>query len=351
MQNLELLLVISAGALLLFPPGLKEKIGRNYRLGFLLVVLALQVLVEGYRWQMLPAYLLSIFALLQTLFSSGKKSPLLLRIGKYAIVVVLLGLACFLPMALPVFKLPKATGSYLVGTRDIHLVLDRKEDIPAGAGKNRELMVKVWYPTDARQGPKDPYCDPAGRAGFARKYGLPPFMMNYLDLIKTNVFREVAVAEGQFPVLVFSHGYHSKANGYYALLSELASQGYIIFAPNHTYESTGSTFPDDRRAFFDRDYARKIQENTWPVMEPAVKAFKEGLSFDERHPIVRKSLKTYFVKDMTARWAQDIRGVIDQLEDWNSKGAFAGKLNVRQLGVFGHSRGGGAAAEINRKGF
>ena len=259
--------------------------------------------------------------------------------------LILLALSVALPSVLPVFELPEPSGPYAVGTSDLLLELDREEVITADTSDTRSLMIKVWYPSKDKKGKMDPYVDPAGRSGFAQKYGLTPSMLNYLNKVETNVFRDVQIADETFPVLIFSHGYNSKANGYYALLSELASQGYIIFSINHTYESTGSTFPDGTLKYFDYQYADQIQSDTWKIMEPVVEAFKSDISFEERHPIVQKGLTTYFVRDMVERWAEDIVDVANQLDHWNHQGFFKGRLDVSKVGAFGHSRGGGPAGE------
>jgi len=48
---------------------------------------------------------------------------------------------------------------------------------------------------------------------------------------------------------------------------------------------------------------------------------------------------------MVERWALDIVDVVSQLEKWNSEGFYKDRLDMSNVGVFGHSRGGGAAGE------
>jgi len=294
---------------------------------------------------MIPAYLIWLIALITALRETGQRSSTTVRFFKIIGLIILLALAIFLPSILPVFELPKATGPFTVGTKDISLELDREEVITADKTDTRSLMIKVWYPSKETGGKKDLYVDKAGRNGFAQKYGLPPSMFNYLDKVETNVYRNIQIADESFPVLIFSHGYNSKANGYYALLSELASQGYVVFAINHTYESTGTTFLDGTLKYFDYEYASQIESGTWDMMEPVIEAFKSDLSFEDRHPIVQKGLTTYFVRDMVERWAEDIVDVVNELDEWNNTGFFKGKLDLFNVGVLGHSRGGGAAGE------
>jgi hypothetical protein len=294
---------------------------------------------------MIPAYFLWLIALITALLQSGRKSSTIVRIIKTLGLLVLLAVSIILPSVLPVFDLPPSTGPYTVGTTDIFLEFDREEVITTDESDYRSLMIKAWYPSKETSEEKDPYIDKGGRNGFAQKYGLPPSMLNYLNKIETNVYRDITISDETFPVLIFSHGYNSKANGYYALLSELVSQGYIVFAINHTYESTGTTFPDGTVKYFDYAYAGQIESGTWEIMEPTIEAFKNGLSFQERHLVVQKALTTYFVKDMVERWADDMVDVVNELDVWNHAGFFKDRLDLSNVGVFGHSRGGGAAGE------
>jgi len=345
MQLFEILLLSISTIYLGFHLFSQKTIEPKYISGVLILVLLVHLLVEGYRWQMIPAYLLWVIAFISGLRRSKKSSRTFIKVSKCIGLSLLLIIAIFLPSVLPVFDLPEPEGPYSVGTRDILLELNREEVITEEEDDKRKLMVKVWYPSSDREGEIDPYIDQGGRHGFAQKYGLPNSTFNYLDKVDTHVYRNADVAEGKFPVLVFSHGYNSKDNNYYALLSQIVSEGYVVFAVNHTYESTGSTFPDGSETYFNYEYAREIEQGTWEDMEPVVAAFKEDLSFKDRHPIVKKGLKNYFVREMLERWSKDLTGVVDNINSWNTSGFFKAKLDTDNIGVFGHSRGGGAAGE------
>lgn len=345
MQNFELLLLLVASVYIIFSQSINKNINKYNVIGLLILTLATCFIFDGARWQMIPSLILWFIALCIAIIQPEKKSNIFLRIFKIAGFIILMSLSVVLPVALPVFDLPKTTGSYTIGTMDKLLVLDRDEVITSDSTDSRSIMIKVWYPSNESDGKRDHYVDKAGRSGFAENYGLPPSMLNYLDNVETNVYREIQIADETFPVLIFSHGYNSIANGYYALLSELVSHGYVIFAINHTYESTGSTFPDGTKKFFNYEYASKIEEGTWSTIQPAIEAYRDGQSFEDRHPLIQEALSTYFVKDMIERWANDVVDVVSELDKWNSEGFFNGKLDVSNIGVIGHSRGGGAAGE------
>jgi hypothetical protein len=345
MLILELLLLITSSIYIIFNQTINKNLNKLNAIGLLVLILSIHLIFEGSRWQMIPAYSIWLIALIFALRQSGKKSSITVRVFKTIGLTILLALAIILPSVLPVFELPQTTGPFTVGTRDIFLKLNREEVITADKTDKRGLMIKVWYPSEENGGEKDPYVDRAGRNGFARKYGIPPSMLNYLNKVETNVYRNIQIADDTFPVLIFSHGYNSKANGYYALLSEIVSHGYVVFAINHTYESTGTTFPDGTEGYFDYEYASRIESGTWELVEPAVEAFKNGLAFGDRHPFVHRALTTYFVRDIIEYWANDIKDVVSELYSWNDSGFFNGKLDLSNIGAFGHSRGGGAAGQ------
>ncbi|SNR17527.1 Carboxylic ester hydrolase family protein [Tenacibaculum jejuense] len=352
MQNFEYILILSTLGFLFIKKFINTKAKKSYLLGYFSLILFIHLIMEGYRWQMIPTYVLIIISVFAIIKQHKKKHHIIVRILKTIGIVLLTGIGFLLPSLLPIFKLPKTTGAYKVGTQDLFLKTNREEIITSITTDKRELTIKVWYPSNDKKGTKDYYIDKAGRYGFAKKYGLPNSTFNYLNKIETEVYKNINVAEEKFPVLIFSHGYHSKANGYYALLSEIASHGFIIFAINHTYESTGSHFPDDSIKYFSYEFANKIEKDSWNTIEPSIKAFQQNMTFENRHPIVRKSLTSYFVKNMIKRWAEDINSVTAKLNEYNSEGFFENRLDLNKIGVFGHSRGGAAAGEallINNK--
>lgn len=341
----ELLLLVVPTIYILFNRRINAGADKTYLIGFFILLLLLHLIVDGARWQMIPAYIIWSIGILIAVRQQENRSVMIVRIAKITGLTLLFIPAAVLPSVLPVFDLPEPSGFYSVGTKDILFETDRDEAITSDPTDERRFMIKAWYPISEAEGKMDMYIDEGGRSGFAQKYGLPPSALNYLDKIDTHVYKDAPVSGEKFPVLLFSHGYHSKANGYYNMLSEIVSHGYIVFAVNHTYESTGSTFPDGTEVYFDNEYARKIEANTWETINPVVEAFQEDLNFEERHPIVQEALISYFAKDIVGRWARDIIDVVDKLEEWNQTDHFKGRLDITNVGVFGHSRGGGAAGE------
>jgi dienelactone hydrolase len=353
MRPFEIILLLAVTILPFIKRKLIFRINPNYLLLLLAGVFGLHILLEGYRWQMFPAYLLMLlfFWRIKTIDITKPVRLTSLRVIGFIGMIIIALLGWIWPMTLPVFSLPEPRGGYNVGTESIYVQTDREEIITKDSNDKRELVYKVWYPSEedisSLKGEK--YVDKASRSGFATKYGLPAAMLNYLDLIKTYAYPKLFPADGVFPVLIFSHGYGSKATGYYGLLTELASQGYIIVNMNHTFESLGVTFPDGRIKYFDYDFQREVSSEGMKVMEPLIEAFKKDLDFEQRHPIVRKAVNDFYESKSEDRWAEDMIHTIDLLKEWNLQGFLKDKIDLNKIGIFGHSNGGGSAGKVAQK--
>ena len=353
MRAFEIILLVVVTLLPFIKRPLARYIPSSYLLLFVGGLTVLHVIIEGWRWQMVPAYVLALILMWRLKGIDASKPVRLSFLGVLGFlgIIILAVIGWVLPLVLPVFSLPAPGGPYNVGTELVHVQTERDELISEDPSDTRELMLKIWYPSEADVSSLrgERYVDQGSRTGFATKYGLPPAALNYLDRVKTHAFSGIPIADGSFPVLIFSHGYGSKATGYYALLTEIASQGYIIINMNHTHESLGATFPDGRITYFNYDFQGKISSGSMEVVEPLIQAFKDDLSYEERHPIVRTAVKNYFEGDIEDRWAEDMIYTIDLLEKWNTEGMLKGKLDLDKIGVFGHSAGGGSAGKVAMK--
>ena len=350
MRFFEIVLLLVLTGLPFMWKSLARRVPLVLILGVLAALVVLQLVLEGYRWQLLPAYVLVLILTARILLTDAKQA---FRFSVLAVLRglgygILLGVAWVLPAVLPVFDLPQPSGAYAVGTDTVLVQTARDEPITATPEDRRKFMVKIWYPAAPKAATTTPeaYVDDASRAGFATKYGLPASALNYLDHIQTYVYPEGSIAEGSFPVLLFSHGYGSKATGYYALLSALASQGYVVINMNHTYESLGAVFPNGEHAYFDYEYQQRIAKDAMQTITPIQEAFANGLTFEQRHPIVREAVQDYFEGAIQERWVADMQSVLKLLPRWNANGALKGHLQLDAVGVLGHSVGGGAAGRL-----
>lgn len=243
------------------------------------------------------------------------------------------------PILLPVPQLPQPSGPYAVGTTTFYWQdPSRPELYSDDPNDTRRLMVQVWYPADPQSGAHlAPYLNNAEIAlpALAKKFHVAPFLLNHLELAVTHSLQDAPVAHpidpsyltylhnpNLFPVLIFSHGWTGMRTQNTFQMEELASQGYIVFAPDHTYGAMFTLFPDGEVVMNKRDALGS-----------------EELSDAEYDRIARILGQT---------WVGDLRFVLDQAEKLNSgeiPSLLAGRLDLSRVGMFGHSTGGGAVVE------
>ncbi|TQR40568.1 alpha/beta hydrolase family protein [Paenibacillus popilliae] len=284
-------------------------------------VLIAQLFAEGYRWQMIPAYLSSVIMTACYLLARRKKS-VRNRVTitlKSLLLVIYLSVAVAMPALMPVSLLNKPTGPFMVGTTLYHWVDDQREELfTKDPDDRRELMVQIYYPAgDKGEGNREPYIRNAHEIakGLEGDLSIPAFVLSHLNLVESNSFTEARLsdAESPYPVLIFSHGFNGFRNQNTFQVEELASQGYIVVCIDHAYDAAATVYPDGRTAYFQSTNLIDISER-------------------DRH---------------IKLWKEDVAFVLDQVEKLNqSNGRFMGRIDTSRIGMFGHSYGGATSAQM-----
>ncbi len=240
-------------------------------------------------------------------------------------------------------ELPAPTGLFSVGTTEYHLIDKKRKEVRSlNPNDCRELMINVWYPIDRSiKGKPFPYLSqimPHVTTVISQQSNTSLEKLSYLNApIKTHsIFNSpISASRARYPVIVFSHGMQSYVTrSYTSLLEDLASHGYIVVAIDHPYDNFATLFPngkiitpkDAKPPFFDR-----------PV--PTDEAQKAKILADD----------LAITMDV---WVRDSQFVIDELEKINKhdpQQILTSKLDLSHIGIFGHSFGGAAAAQMCRK--
>ncbi|MFD8750856.1 alpha/beta hydrolase family protein [Kitasatospora sp. NPDC059577] len=209
--------------------------------------------------------------------------------------------------AVPI-ELPHPTGPYAVGQEVLQLVdRDRPDPWVPSAGPRR-LMVSMYYPAHAGTGSPAPYMtDGAARALLDAK--LPGNTIPTEALTGTRTWAESGARPqgGHYPLVVLSPGFTMPRTSLTGLATDLTSRGYVVALVDHTYENTGTTFPDGQ---------------TLPCVMCGRP--KDWAQVDENR-------------------AKDVSFVIDRLTDrphpaWR----YARMIDRDRIGMAGHSAGGAA---------
>lgn len=289
-----------------------------------LALIPFHLLLEGYRWQMIPLYGLTLLLTVSS-FLKIRSSRDWRPVASW-LVLIPLAVAVILPILLPVPSIPAPGGPFQVGTRLYELTDASRVEIYSGRDEPRRFQIQIWYPADVRRSDERAawMMDAEVFAPAIASYiGMPSFFLDHLALVKIPAYLESAVASTSkgFPIILFSHGWNGFSAQNTKQAIELASRGYVVVAVQHTYGAVITVFADGMIAYNN------------PTALPS------GVS-DEEYEAAAQTL--------VDQWSGDLAFALDTLGTWNSnvQSPLGGKLDLSQVGVYGHSTGGGAAIQF-----
>ena len=208
---------------------------------------------------------------------------------------------------------PQPTGPYEVGISTMKLVDEARLDTFAPDNRTRAVMVSAFYPV------KKPsacyptrvvdYMPPATAAFLESTYGLPNGTLGSLGIHACRLGTPISE---DYPVVLFSPGLGGSRLFYQAIAQQVASTGYIVVLLDHTYETNIIEFPDG-------SVVLGLNISTEAQIERTLEA---------------RTLDASFTIDQLSRTS-----VARSLVPGSNRG-----LNVRRVGMFGHSLGGATAA-------
>ena len=213
-------------------------------------------------------------------------------------------------------ELPAPSGKFPIGRKFFYWTDEtRLETITDAPDDKRRLFVQIWYPAiKSGKTPAEYYPNLLEIQGKSERN-------DFLARVKTDAVQDAAPALSKkpFPVIVFSPGLGSSPFGYTAIIENLVSHGYVVAAINHPFDSGDFKFSDASIIRFDAaKWNREVSKD------------------------YTAEQRKQFMDERRFGWAKDISFVVDQLEKLGKP--FAGKLNLQNLGLFGHSFGGQATS-------
>lgn len=202
----------------------------------------------------------------------------------------------------------------------------RVETLASEPGQKRELTVWIWYPAaPAVNKTAAPYLPASWVQARQAMLGVGAFLTQNLSVVQSHALADapLATSGSPYPVLVMQPGLGPLVTDYTTLAEALASQGYVVVGSNPTFSANVVVFADGRR-----------------VLGTAAGNIPDTASPEEARPLLNRLITV---------WAADDKFILNQLEGLNRSdptGRFTGRLNLQAVGIFGHSFGGAAAAQL-----
>ena len=210
--------------------------------------------------------------------------------------------------------LPKPEGEYIIGT-DVFTWEDtyRDEWFTKDKIDTRKIVVQVWYPASEKSDSLYPYMDYADLRvkSISKRIGKGKGFIKPATEVKTNTYFQAKPIKKKFPLVLFSHGLGGYKTQNLINIETLVSQGYIVIAPDHTYDASITIFDDGTAIEFESGLPEDVSpKEFWETRIPQVNARATDMSF-----------------------------LIDKLQTMKNYDLY-NSIDFNKIGIFGHSFGG-----------
>jgi hypothetical protein len=332
-----------------------------YISGFIIIVVLFQVVFEGLRWQMIPAYALTLIIILVSLkkiLSAKKEQPKrvslskrILKVSGMIIIFLFFPITLIPPLAFPRFNIPHPSGTFEIGSSILFFRDSTRLDLFSHEKNSfREFSVRTWYPASPGKTDKRvPYMQTDEAGYLAIQMKAPAFMLSHFKYIKTDSYINAKPVEGLFPVIFYSPSGCIVDNT--TLFQELASHGYIVISIGHPYWN--AFYYDERSKAQPLDVNNEHYKAIWEEENSSeVASIKEVITNAkdiQSRKVAQEMLNNYMpheVEDIRL-WAEDISFLLDQIEGkaLNDEAIF-NNIDTSKVGVIGFSKGGAAAGQF-----
>lgn len=276
---------------------------------------------------MLPIYLVSVGLAVGDVIFIERTMAWSNRMARGIFGVAGVLLAASPALLLPVPELPTPTGPEPIGTITVQIIDgERPELYGTRAGLPRAFVAQVWYPGQSNEsGSFQRWAEEWDivAPATARRLGFPSWFLNHTRYTLSHARESIRPAEGNFPVIVYSHGWTGFRSIAINQIESLVSNGYIVIAPDHTYGAV----------------ATRLEDRDVVGFEPSALPDQTTVTPAQYEEAVQKLVGTF---------AGDLSTILDEL-DKGPDGQFAYVANnadLSRIGLYGHSTGGGAVVEV-----
>lgn len=221
-----------------------------------------------------------------------RSKTIFLFIGK----VFLIGMVMAPILVFPSYEPINTTGRFSVSTKSFTLTdKSRNEQFTKDVSDKRKVTIQFWYPSEL-----------SGQG--------------------------IVSAEDRYPLVIFSHGAFGLRSSNYSTYQELAGNGYVVVSIDHTYHSFMTKQEDGKTILTNMDF-----------MNDAMKAQNGDLDANDIYQLEQEWMELR---------TEDIAFVLEYIKEKTAseKGDSVFQIiDLQHIGLFGHSLGGAAAAQIGRE--
>ena len=215
------------------------------------------------------------------------------------------------------YDLPKPNGSYSIGTIQFDWVNPNYHNLfSEKVNDKRRIMVQFWFPgtPDKRLEPFLYANDSMVIEALSNEYKISQHLLKEAKNIKTNSYHNLdpIMLNGNFPLIIFSHGKGGYKSQNTVQFEELASNGYIVVSIDHSYDAMITVFSDGSIAPYVSDNPNKVGSKI------------------EADKITQKKLLSR---------VSDVRYVLDKICNEPNYHPIFNLIDTSKVGMFGHSFG------------
>ncbi len=286
-------------------------------------------------WQLYPLFSFFILSGLIVIIDilRNKNTRIMGRSKKRFAVLgaIAIAISIVLKMAFPIYEIPAPEGEFFVGTVTFDMVDPNRNEMYGdkvnSTDSKRRIRVQVWYPSDDVSGHERVAWLQDGiklPRSLASEMRLPFFALDHTEKVLSNAYLETPISENRdnYPVIILSHGWKGFRNLHNDYAELLASNGYIVIGIDHTYGAQMTIFNDG--------YAAEVDNSALPDRDSTPDFLN-------------------YANQLVLTYAGDISLVLDSMESINSGNyseIMTGSMNFEQIGLIGHSTGGGADVAV-----
>lgn len=236
-------------------------------------------------------------------------------------------------LVIPMESIDKPKGPYDIGTQVFFWTDEtRSEQYTIDPTDFRNLLVQIWYPAQM----KDNYQKTTHMVfpertlvSMANTLNAPASLIKHSTRLMSSAVQGAHPVEGEtFPLILFSHGDGGVATQNLSQIETLVSHGYVVIAPNHTYNASIT---------FDK--------------EGTPTTYKSNVTWTEQ----AMHNKKYYANQLIRYRYEDIAFVLAEISKDGLQGAVSNPyykiIDFDRIGMMGHSMGAGTSyhALINDK--